>query len=317
MSLSKKVMESSDYIMKHSAKAEVLFNQLLIQQKLDLEIIYFFYAGIFKRGYVKDVMAVRRKVTETANEKHYLEVELTREGLYDMLPKPLFNLHQNPDFFINAEEDDEDKVQMENENQNRRFFQPIEQESFRLRLSIEERENLNFSGLKNPFFLFFLKQLYPETNNFPDDVNEMLFYLLPLSSKFSANLDQINLIFQIFFSTNITFNRVWKMIDCLDIHLLSKLGENLLLGLNYIVGETVPDGLVGLEITTGPIDVNEILEFMPKRLNHTLLNFLIKQFIPFEMEIKTNFQVVPVSDSFRCGSMSNTCYLGYSTVLEM
>ena len=107
------------------------------------------------------------------------------------------------------------------------------------------------------------------------------------------------------------------MIDCLDIHLLSKLGENSLLGLNYIVGDTVPDGLVGLEITTGPIDVNEILEFMPERLNHTLLNFLIKQFIPFEMEIKTNFQVVPVSDSFRCGSMSNTCYLGYSTVLEM
>lgn len=98
--------------------------------------------GTFSRAYSPDVLNLE---THEADAQHPLThvLDLSREGLYDMLPETLHHLPTPP---LRAGRDearamlDQSKRLRHEENEARTFWMPFEQESFRQRVQIEAQE---------------------------------------------------------------------------------------------------------------------------------------------------------------------------------
>src|SRR5687767_514588 len=94
----------------------------------------------FCREYNRDIMFA--ELREDAGKKEYLQLHLTRAGLYDQLPEGLFFQHSNSfhQSFLAKDMAAEFKVNKQKEQEVRRFFAPIENEYFLQRIQMEKEE---------------------------------------------------------------------------------------------------------------------------------------------------------------------------------
>ena len=112
-------------------KAEVLFGALLKSHVDDLNITIN-PKGLFYRKFSKDKMSINRDVLDT----DVLNLDISRDGFYDVLPESISHNYRNTDLYSNPVE--EFKTRKKEEKDARNFFNPIENELFRFRYAIEK-----------------------------------------------------------------------------------------------------------------------------------------------------------------------------------
>jgi hypothetical protein len=154
-------------------KAETLISQMDTKENLNVRM-----QGIFSRNYLEDLINI-------THEKDKTTLELSRNGIFHLLPEGLF-FEENRLRSVRGEyfEDKYDKFKKEKEKV-KSFFQPFDIEYFKQSFELEKKLNAITESGNSIFIDAFLDEPQTDTNN---EYLSKLKKLLPLVSHIRGNL---------------------------------------------------------------------------------------------------------------------------------
>lgn len=210
-----------------------------------------------------------------------LLLELSRNGVYDLLPEGFFHSTKNEKGItsFNAKR----KKKKKEEKDSRLLFSPIENELFRQSVDIlkKEKELLdNFYSLNNDFLFSFWTLKKYATNKYVSKLVE----LLPYCYKIAGDLELTKYYLEKIIEQKVEFVKKFKKIETIQ------KDNNDILGMSLVTQTKKTRIAVPLiEIKIGPISQLELREFCNDKDVQDFLSLFYKYFLPLEFEITTTF----------------------------
>jgi len=284
-------------------RAEVIAG--LVKSKVKNTSVFVKKLGIFKRNYSRDVEEIQK---ETENQ---FVIKVNRESFYDMLPEDLFHFEepQKKELDFPAKT----KKRREQENNARKFFAPFENQFFEIQTNLELIERQTFESAINEDLMhtFFEKQEVFEMLS-PIQKAKLNFFF-PLAHKFRGKVDFIEFMFCSIFQRDITCSTKRKQTNAYcDFH--AYVGESIL-GVDSIVEDYLTESTEVCQITINNLKHDEVLQFMPEEINHSLIIHILRFFIVEQMEIEIFVNFAPLQDYTILG-IEDPSFIGYNTVLS-
>ena len=305
--------EIGELLCLQDAKIEPLLVELMEQGILRKSNFVISNKGLFTRSYLKEVKDFREKEW---NNVPYLEIEINREGLYDMLPKMVFHKQEQASAYDTIDRYiAESRHEKEQEAEARLFFAPIEQEFFRNRLQIEKEERALNQGFENPLQQILFSRYWSDTKGVEEDYKDILLYLLPLSHQIAGNDKALEGCISTLLGEEVQMLRVPSHPHDFSDEIAIPLGEAKL-GIDWVLGQSVASETETLVISIGPIALKSVSDYLPKGPKARLLNVICESFVPFELDYVFHITLEERATGFRLiDKEETTARLGYSTVL--
>ncbi len=287
----------------------------LIESGLPEELFYFHPKGIFSRNFRFDILEKYTQLNEEGEIIGY-HLDISREGLYDMLPEGLFHQTEVKDPFKKVTEMvDEYKRQQEEEADARKFFSPLEQAFYRLRLMIELKERRAFKGFSDPTQQKVLKDKLGLFKESLHPVQLMiLLYLLPISYKIVGDLLLTEKCFEAILGEKVHIRYANDQFSENDASFVPGLGETSL-GVNFIMGEAFHDFIPSIEVIIGPISSIKIVHYLKEGKYNKIVSMLCDYFIPMELKVEISLEVMHEEQAFSLGSGSHLGRMGLTSRL--
>lgn len=274
--------------------------------------------GTFKRAYSNDIIDVngyRDPLNRKDKKDEIVEIGVSREGLYDTLPKAFFH-EPEPTYAYKPVEKMLEEYQRgkETEEAARKFFLPIEQEFFRLRIELELLERGLVEAFNNPLQNVLFEEILQVEHSVPDAKRSVLFFLLPLSCRIAGNIKLTVKCFEAILGNSIQIVPGSSKVA----HFVHEQGGGLggcRLGLDWIVGDQLDAGLPAWVVSVGPLRQSELVHYLPEGRKRRMLSLLTEYFIPLEIDTSFVFLVDEKSRDFILDTGPAASRLGYSTVI--
>ncbi|MBO0933322.1 hypothetical protein [Fibrella aquatilis] len=261
--------------------------------------------GLFERSYRKDIGEPRVGNADVYGEgeasidpgrRTYLNVKVNREGLYDYLPEGLF--HQPSNETRDQKEVFEDiDEQARRQRGARQFFQPMEQEFYLqgLLMELEERTYLvNEQTLRQQSQApngqgDVLRQFWDLPKDLLDirQLNNLL-HLLPIAHRLVHNNVLVTEVYELILGVPVEIRTIAPLVHLITLadddvpspNALSKaeLGGFSLEGLYQ---DTMP----AYEIRVGPLNAEQLNDFLADGRSRKIMNLLTKYFLPAETDV--------------------------------
>ncbi|MVM30405.1 hypothetical protein GO755_10200 [Spirosoma sp. HMF4905] len=267
--------------------------------------------GAFKRAAGRDIDRTEWIETQYKSQR-WLQIELNRSGLYDLLPEGVF--HQPTSHDASASKEAilrEMSVQRKREQAARRFFLPIEQEFFRQRVRIEQEQQtfLSDSGpllADDPLAWFW---------NLPDFLTpaqtKRLLYLLPLMHKMSGDMAAMTNCFD-----QLIDERVSLQLDAPGMTLVQAntpaLGQ-WELGSNSVFDGWLPNEEPLLRITVHIDRSERVADYMPGSNGIRLIEWLIGYLVPLDTDVQIDLDTSGLNDAFLFTNEDSLGRLNFTT----
>ncbi|OAB78747.1 hypothetical protein [Cochleicola gelatinilyticus] len=264
-------------------KAEIIVAELQEKTQLSIEDVLINNNSTFNRPYRRDIIGIEN----IDNESRKLRLNLSRNGLYDLLPEGLFHsesLNKKATSFAGKR-----KLYKDQEKEARSLFSPIENELFFQRLQIEknERSLLNdFYTLKEDFLINFWKI----DKNIPREYLLKLVKLLPYSYQIAGDLELTKLCLERILNEKVVFKKTYENIFEKEERFKT---ESPNLGVNMILHSEQTEVLQPvIEAEIGPIDNEKIPAYIEKNGVLKFIEIFYDFFIPLEFKVKTSFKAI-------------------------
>lgn len=263
-------------------KAEIIVTE--VQKNTNNDISFLIQnQSSFSRSFRRDIINITH-----LKDNDNIQLNLSRNGLYDSLPEGLFHAHEESQ--KNLSFSAKRKRYKDEEKDARRFFSPIESEFFNQRLNIEANERnilSNFYDLEDDFLIDFWKI----DKVIPKKYALKLIKLLPYCFKISGDLELTRLSLENILNYNVEFNLKYSS------HLKTNTETELKLGVNLITEAEETELLQPyLEVKIGPINPSEIDDFIGNKGVQEFLNAFYSYFIPLELEVTTKYIVAKTNN---------------------
>lgn len=264
-------------------KASVVAGEL-VDNGLNIEKLAFRNISIFRRFVSREIEQVRVEQKDSENE--YLQLDVNKEGLYDMLPEALFHEAKKRE----PEQSDEQQIKAQKlqEQSARTFFRPLENEFSRrlLLFDLAERElHKQSNPVKNrQFFEYF----FGDASLLSDAQILTLTYILPLSSKIRSNLSLMGLTLSRVLNFNVA---VTKEMTCERRATVGKLSARLgagHLGVNSTIGHVCVDYRYTYEIHVKEVSAHDYPLFCEGGDHENVIRFISSYFFPAIAEVKVS-----------------------------
>ncbi len=286
--------------LQHNLKAEVVAS-ILYENGLDPLKTFSNYTSSFNRTYRNDIYSAQYD-----KEKNILDLLISRNGLYDMLPEGLFHpeIIENDTNTSVKNFTSSYKKQKKEENQARLFFKPFENHLFNFQVDIENKEKslLNNSHEFRQFFM----QFWELESWITDEQFIFLLGVLPYTKQIKGNIKTICQILSHHLKKEITFKKTWIEINSTN----DSLQDNLILGQNFVMGNT-SDQLPFVEFLIHDISDNEIESYSKGGYFYRFIKLFFEYFLPIELEY--NLKVKPNYKQTK----SEFGILGHSSILQI
>ncbi len=311
------------------ARIEVILANLL-EKGISLDDLIVQPIGIARRRYHKDWEAVKPgnqmfehgapdttgdlldQYDDRDNPIHgKIIISVNREGLYDYMPEGI--IHQ-PQYAVKDDPENtikEIKEQRAREQAARKFFMPIEQEFYRLRIALEMDETKYFITPENIGKHELIQQFWDIPSFLsPQQICSMV-YLLPLTHNIAGDFKLTELCFESILNVPVSIRNGFPLSHDIVINKPSSRHDDdstiwdnglgsLAIGVDFILSggeylETIPS----ITVRVGPVANEELSEFLEAKLgngyfkgtNRLILDYLIEIFMPFEAD--TVIEVLP------------------------
>ncbi|MDZ4822256.1 MAG: type VI secretion system baseplate subunit TssG [Flavobacteriales bacterium] len=253
MNLKEKYDDNAD------VRAEVIAADLLDDGVL-LNNITVRPAGTFRRTYSKDVLSAE-KVPDETGTSFKLEMEVSREGIYDMLPEGLF--HQ-PDANKRATNVGDvvthiRKTRKEEED-SRKFFLAIEKELYRLRILVELEERKTLEDYSDHFRNELFFQVWPDLYILKKEYVNPLIQVLPHAFKICGNIQLTEYCFSKVLGYDVSIRITEVMKRNVENTNTTRLG-NSRLGIDAFAGDVLIDFFPETVISIGPLGKKQVPDF--------------------------------------------------------
>ncbi|AUD01089.1 hypothetical protein [Spirosoma pollinicola] len=275
--------------------------------------------GSFNRAFGRDISRVAWVDGQTRLQR-WLQIDLNRTGLYDLLPEGVFHQPTSNDASVSKESIlHEMAIQREREQAARRFFLPIEQEFFRHRIQIEQTQRT---------FLFGNDTLLPDNDllgwfwNLPDFLTPLqikrLMYLLPEIYRMTGDLIMAEACFG-----QLVDDRVTLTVESPESELVHsnksgayspKLGQ-WQLGADSVLDGWVNDGEPGSKLTVHIVQVDRLTNYLPGGHGLQLLHWLAGYLIPLTTSFRIELDTSALEDTFLLTSDAVYGQLDYTTCI--
>ncbi len=289
-------------------KAEVYISEVMENSDIDFTDVDIFNQSTFSRGFRRDIINIQLDAFHSAHDK--LQLNLSRNGLYDILPEGLFH---DPLKTTNKLGYSEIRsLNKQHEKEARSFFNPIENEFFIQKVHIEqkERELINeFTNLKNDFLLKFWN-LDP---TIPSEYSIKLLQLLPFAHKISGNLKLTEVCLGSILGEKVNIRRSDKTVS----ENIDNTQTNNELGIDFILDlQKTSVAYPHITLTIGPISKKNVNKYIPGSLTQKFISIFCDYFIPIEMTIDTKTEFRSTREqSFVLNNETNNSIMGLSTIL--
>ncbi len=284
-------------------KAEVLISEIQETTNFPDALLLIKNESSFSRSYRRDVINVKNN-----RDKDWIELKLSRDGLYDSLPEGLFhstNLGKKKNYATVR------KIYKQEEKDARLFFTPLENEFFYQKKEIEKNERkllYELSNLKDDFLIDF----WNIEKNIPKEYALRLIKLLPYSHKISGDFELTRLSLEQILGVKVAFKKKLKnnLInkDKTSNKRANKLGVDMVLNSNE---KQVFHPY--LEAKIGPINGSDIDNYLTKEGVLVFIKKFFDYFLPFEIEVVTKL-IVENKEGFELNN-TNQPVMGISTKL--
>jgi type VI secretion system protein ImpH len=292
-------------------KVEFILGELL-ENGLDPEDIVINAMSIFKRRYGKDIVGGEIQEYKTSR-RQYLNLDINRNGIYDLLPKGLFHQPQNrKDHITPSQAIEEYKLQKHIETESRLFFLPFEQEIYRLSLLLEAEERKSIFDVRNVL----KNQAFIDFWNIPDIFNEQqicsLLYILPLSSFIVGNYPLTKLCFESILNDRFEITETSPPLIHSFIEKDHEVLNHVYLGVNFVIENNFHEVAFSLTISIYPTLEGDLVSYLEGGTKMKMLLFMFDYFLPYEMDITMN---INSKENFILAEDSHHARLGISTII--
>lgn len=293
------IINSLRYI-KNDVKAEVLISSLR-EKGVQKEQMVVRNEGVFKRAFRKDV--VDAKLSEINTYDEMVEIVLSRDGMYDLLPEGLFHQSQKGSNVSVQKMVEEHRRFKYEEEKARLFFMPFENEFFHQKVETELAERRFYGRIfseKNELLQHFWKM----DPALPAEAAKRLIEFLPQASKILGNVDLMQQTLSKILLEPVKIK--WTPNAKLSLTTQEKVSE-MCLGIDAVVGQTFDEYMPLYEFELGPFENLRIEHFIHNASYQKLVEKFYDSFVPIEAEIKTTF----VADKNQ-PKTENSAILGYN-----
>ncbi|VXB92888.1 conserved hypothetical protein [Flavobacterium sp. 9AF] len=289
-------------------KAELLLDSLLKNKVDDLNIVIK-PNGIFYRKFSKDRMSINRDLIDT----DLLNIEISRDGFYDVLPESISHNYRNSTSYSDPVE--EFKTRKKEEKEARNFFNPIENELFRFRHLIEASEDTFFSNLNANGVVDIIKTILVFKEDIPDKLIVKMFYaLLQLKDNTTQNLNEVVSILEQIINEKVSYDTSYIKLENVN----DNVGNNddLIMGITTTLESSERIFLKKYNFTIGPLKKSKDLsKYFQNQEMESFLNNFFNLFLPFHVQYSFEVILNKKDQTFSMGEQEYKSRLGISTIL--
>jgi hypothetical protein len=294
------------------AKAEV---QILLAMEKGLSTDDFMVScdSLFVREYSRDL--IDADIKQDARKISFLEMHLSRSGIYDQLPEGYFFQHrEHKQRNLKAADMAADyKENKRRETQIRRFFLPFENDFFWQRLQLEKEEERLLEGLQSGILNNYFVEFWNIPSSIPRKFITPLILLLPYAHKIAGNLVLTAEALEQLLTEEVQIRQKRSFITHSESVFSPGLGEAQL-GLDMLCGEEFWEDSPLIEFIIGPLEGSKINDYLEGGNRFELLEIFRRFFIPAGMDVR--FEVkANVEKENMVMEKGNEPVLGYSSVL--
>lgn len=293
-------------------KAEVWLNQAM-ENGLEPSDFVANNDLFFEREFGRDIC--KTELVEAGWLNDYLELHLSRPGLYDLLPEGLFFQPKIADMqkvLSVAEMAAQYRVNKTKEKEIRRFFKPFENEFFYQQLQLEREEIRLLEGLRegrlNHFFLRFWD--LPEALDLSLSISLLL--LLPYAHQVAGNIALMQQALRILLQEEVLIKSgqprptaVGELVQPLG---MQALGDTMVCGSEFMEDYPV------LVYQIGPLRHSTVTSYLTGGENELLINTFNRFFAPLEADIAVQIEIERSQVSIEMSELVQPI-LGYTSVL--
>lgn len=256
------------------------------------------------------------EIIEDEWNRHFLEVQLSRPGLYDMLPESLFFQPDNREFHRKSGAADmaaQYRQQKAKEKELRRFFQPFENEFFYQQLQLEKQESALLDALNNAALNRFLAKFWNLPSALPAHTIASFMLLIPHAHRINGNVALMQDCLRLLLREEVTVKRQPSGYTRVNDDLEQGMG-GLQLGDNMICGNSFMEDYPVLHYKIGPLKYTNVSGYLEGGAQLLLINTFNQYFTPAEADIDIEVAIEKESGNM-CFTEQDAPVLGYSSVL--
>ena len=271
-----------------------------------------------RKEVAKDIDRLEKCCTDDgeADLTEYLYLYANRENIYDSLPEGLFHQPTDPRKLRSKEDIIHDiQAHRNKEFYARRFFQPFEMALDKIRIDVQRYEQQ-----------FHKVHLYDHLPGIFKDRWKILQYLsnrqallflrmIPVIGEISRSLSQTAGLMSILLDCPVHIREGSKTRERLDKEDAVPLGK-WKLGICSVLGKTVENDRLSLEITVGPISPQHMRSFENNATNDRILKELIDLILPFDHPVTVKYRIAKTDAAFRLSADAHKAWLGINTTLN-
>jgi Type VI secretion, TssG len=269
--------------------------------------------SLFVREYSRDL--IDADIKQDARKISFLEIHLSRSGIYDQLPEGFFFQHreQKHRTLRAADMAADHKENKRKETEIRLFFLPFENDFFWQRLQLEKEEGRLLEGLQSGILNDYFIEFWNIPRSIPRKFITPLILLLPYAHKVAGNLVLTAEALEQLLAEEVQVRQKRSFITHSESLFSPGLGETKL-GLDMICGEEFWEDSPVIEFIIGPLEGSKINDYLQGGHRFELLEIFRGFFIPAGMDVR--FEVKSnVEKENMVMEKGNEPVLGYSTVL--
>ncbi|MFD3000319.1 type VI secretion system baseplate subunit TssG [Pontibacter toksunensis] len=269
--------------------------------------------SLFSRAYSRDVLF--SALEEDASKRIFLQLHLSRSGLYDALPEGVFHQPTKSSRSVaNAATMAADhKMNKQKEREIRRFFMPFENAFFEQRMQLEIEETQLLEGLQSGILNEYFIKFWGVSPAIPPSLISPLIELLPYVHKIAGNLKITAQCLEKILQEKVSTQKVPVPATMAAPDYIFKLGGGQL-GLDMVIGDQFKEDSPLVEFIIGPLQNSQIKDYLEGGNKDEFLKVFYSFFIPVEAEVITRIEVAKENESMVL-AIEEEPVLGYSSVL--
>ena len=276
-------------------RAEVVLADML-DDGISLDDLILNPVGAFKRAFGRDISQTEWVEAQHKSQR-WLQIDLNRNGLYDLLPEGIFHQPTANDTSVSKENIlREIDVQRQREQTARRFFLPIEQEFLRQRIRIEQEQRtylLHTDSLQSDDLLAWFW-------NLPDFLTsaqiKRLLYLLPVMHRIAGDFSAMNACFEQLVVEQVSVQLHVPGMELVEAN-TAPLGQ-WQLGDNAVFDGWLHNEEPLLQLTVH-IDRHErVVEYLPGNNGRKLIEWLTGYLVPLDTDVRIDLDTSALEETF-------------------
>ena len=287
-------------------RVELLFDAILDKKFDDFNIVLK-PSGLFYRRFSKDKMNISR---DSINDS-ILSIEVSRDGFYDILPESI--THNNRNREVRENPTQEFKNRKREEKEARHFFNPLENEFFRFKHSIEKYESTFFSELSTIGIADIVRKVLAVDDKISDILVVKMYYaLLKLNYSSSQSIDAVCETLEYLLNEKVSYHTENIKLD--NVFDIEDNTTDLILGLNTTLESNQQIFLKKFIFEIGPLKNSLNLQnYFLNQNTEIFLKSFFNLFLPFHIQFSFNINLNSDDEIFRMESEIYHSRLGIST----